>query len=71
MRMKIRRTEEGRRETGEGRGGAAEAWRGQGGGVGEGGGCVGGVAGRPGADYHPLASSEGLEHLGQRKGVNP
>lgn len=32
MRMKIRRTEEGRRETGEGRGGAAEAWRGRGGG---------------------------------------
>ena len=33
------------------------------------GGCAGRWAGRSGADYHPLASTEGLEHLGQSKGV--
>lgn len=33
------------------------------------GGCAGGWAGRSGVDHLPRASSEGLEHLGQRKGV--
>lgn len=33
------------------------------------GGCAGGWAGRSGVDHLPRASWEGLEHLGQRKGV--
>lgn len=53
-----RRDRSRRKDTGGGEG-AAEAS----------GGHSGGGEGRSGADYHPLASSEGLEHLGQRKGV--